>query len=113
MPAFDEPAPDDLTIEYLPAVDEGDDFDTRPGATALYLEALGEGSNRTYLEVRSNPGTIVSRPRPSSVLTTGLARSARSSGSPLMLVNRGLYASGSKTTKKKPVITGCFVIDSH
>ena len=47
-----------LTIEYLPALDD-DSYETRPGATSLYLEALGKGQSRVYLEVRSSPGQIV------------------------------------------------------
>ncbi|HTW84842.1 MAG TPA: hypothetical protein VMD91_12285 [Candidatus Sulfotelmatobacter sp.] len=53
-----EPGPGKVQIEYLPAADEGE-FDVRPGATALYLEALGMGRDRFYLEVRSSPGQIV------------------------------------------------------
>lgn len=47
-----------VAIEALPSVPEGD-HDVRPGATALYLEALGEGSDRAVVEIRSNPGQIV------------------------------------------------------
>jgi hypothetical protein len=47
-----------LTIEYLPALDD-ESYETRPGATSLYLEALGKGQSRVYLEVRSSPGQIV------------------------------------------------------
>lgn len=47
-----------LTTEYLPALDD-DSYETRPGATSLYLEALGKGQSRVYLEVRSSPGQIV------------------------------------------------------
>jgi hypothetical protein len=47
-----------LTTEYLPALDD-DAYETRPGATSLYLEALGKGQSRVYLEVRSSPGQIV------------------------------------------------------
>ncbi len=47
-----------LTTEYLPALDD-DAYETRPGATSLYLEALGKGNSRVYLEVRSSPGQIV------------------------------------------------------
>jgi hypothetical protein len=47
-----------LTLEYLPALDE-DSYETRPGATSLYVEALGKGQSRVYLEVRSSPGQIV------------------------------------------------------
>jgi len=39
--------------------DDGVELDTRPGATALYLEALGDGGDRWYVEVRSNPGLAV------------------------------------------------------
>jgi hypothetical protein len=47
-----------LTIEYLPALDDAS-YETRPGATSLYLEALGKGQSRVFLEVRSSPGQIV------------------------------------------------------
>lgn len=47
-----------LTIEYLPALDD-ESYETRPGATSLYLEALGKGQSRVYVEVRSSPGQIV------------------------------------------------------
>jgi hypothetical protein len=47
-----------LTIEYLPALDD-ETYETRPGATSLYLEALGKGQSRAFLEVRSSPGQIV------------------------------------------------------
>ncbi len=47
-----------LTTEYLPAFDD-ETYETRPGATSLYLEALGKGQSRVYLEVRSTPGQIV------------------------------------------------------
>jgi hypothetical protein len=47
-----------LTTEYLPALDD-DSYETRPGATSLYLEALGKGQSRVFLEVRSSPGQIV------------------------------------------------------
>ena len=47
-----------LTIEYLPALDD-ESYETRPGATSLYLEALGKGQSRVFLEVRSSPGQIV------------------------------------------------------
>lgn len=47
-----------LTTEYLPALDD-EAYETRPGATSLYLEALGKGQSRVYLEVRSSPGQIV------------------------------------------------------
>jgi len=47
-----------LTCEYLPALDD-ESYETRPGATSLYLEALGKGVSRVFLEVRSTPGQIV------------------------------------------------------
>jgi len=47
-----------LTIEYLPALDD-ESYETRPGATSLYLEALGKGQSRVFLEVRSSPGQDV------------------------------------------------------
>jgi hypothetical protein len=47
-----------LTTEYLPALDDAT-YETRPGATSLYLEALGKGQSRVFLEVRSTPGQIV------------------------------------------------------
>ncbi len=47
-----------LTIEYLPSLDD-ETYETRPGATSLYLEALGKGQSRVHLEVRSSPGQIV------------------------------------------------------
>ncbi len=47
-----------LTTEYLPALDDAA-YETRPGATSLYLEALGKGQSRVFLEVRSSPGQIV------------------------------------------------------
>jgi hypothetical protein len=47
-----------LTTEYLPALDD-ETYETRPGATSLYLEALGKGQSRVFLEVRSSPGQIV------------------------------------------------------
>jgi hypothetical protein len=47
-----------LTTEYLPALDDAT-YETRPGATSLYLEALGKGQSRVFLEVRSSPGQIV------------------------------------------------------
>ena len=47
-----------LTLEYLPALDD-ESYETRPGATSLYLEALGKGQSRVFLEVRSTPGQIV------------------------------------------------------
>ena len=47
-----------LTTEYLPALDDAN-YETRPGATSLYLEALGKGQSRVFLEVRSTPGQIV------------------------------------------------------
>ncbi len=47
-----------LTLEYLPALDD-ESYETRPGATSLYVEALGKGQSRVYLEVRSSPGQIV------------------------------------------------------
>jgi hypothetical protein len=47
-----------LTTEYLPALDD-ESYETRPGATSLYLEALGKGQSRVFLEVRSTPGQIV------------------------------------------------------
>jgi hypothetical protein len=47
-----------LTTEYLPALDD-ESYETRPGATSLYLEALGKGQSRVFLEVRSSPGQIV------------------------------------------------------
>lgn len=47
-----------ITIESSPSIPDPD-FDTRPGATALYLEALGDGKDRQHVEVRSNPGTMV------------------------------------------------------
>jgi hypothetical protein len=47
-----------LTTEYLPALDD-ESYETRPGATSLYLEALGKGQSRVHLEVRSSPGQIV------------------------------------------------------
>jgi hypothetical protein len=47
-----------LTIEYLPSFDD-DSYETRPGATSLYLEALGKGQSRVFLEVRSSPGQVV------------------------------------------------------
>lgn len=50
--------PQCLTIESLPSLDEGD-FDTRPGATTLYLEAMGDGKDRIFLEIRSNPGKLI------------------------------------------------------
>jgi hypothetical protein len=50
--------PEDLTIEELPPVDE-DGFEARPGAISVYLDALGQGTDRVYFEIRSNPGTLV------------------------------------------------------
>jgi hypothetical protein len=47
-----------LRTEYLPALDD-ESYETRPGATSLYLEALGKGQSRVFLEVRSSPGQIV------------------------------------------------------
>lgn len=47
-----------LTMEYLPALDD-ESYETRPGATSLYLEALGKGQSRVFLEVRSSPGQVV------------------------------------------------------
>jgi hypothetical protein len=47
-----------LTTEYLPALDDAT-YETRPGATSLYLEAVGKGQSRVFLEVRSSPGQIV------------------------------------------------------
>jgi hypothetical protein len=47
-----------LTTEYLPALDDAN-YETRPGATSLYLEALGKGQSRVFLEIRSTPGQIV------------------------------------------------------
>ena len=47
-----------LVIEYLPSLDD-ETYETRPGATSLYLEALGKGQSRVHLEVRSSPGQIV------------------------------------------------------
>jgi hypothetical protein len=47
-----------LITEYLPALDD-ESYETRPGATSLYLEALGKGQSRVFLEVRSSPGQIV------------------------------------------------------
>jgi hypothetical protein len=47
-----------IELEALPTVDE-DGFDARPGATALYLEALGGGKDREYLEIRSSPGDVI------------------------------------------------------
>lgn len=47
-----------LKAEYLPALDDAG-YETRPGATSLYLEALGKGQSRVFLEVRSSPGQIV------------------------------------------------------
>jgi hypothetical protein len=47
-----------LVTEYLHALDD-ESYETRPGATSLYLEALGKGQSRVYLEVRSSPGQIV------------------------------------------------------
>lgn len=47
-----------LLTEYLPALDD-ESYETRPGATSLYLEALGKGQSRVHLEVRSSPGQIV------------------------------------------------------
>lgn len=51
---------DSIKVETLPSPSlEEDEFDTRPGATALYLESLGSGADRQYAEIRSSPGTIV------------------------------------------------------
>jgi hypothetical protein len=50
-----------LVTEYLHALDD-ESYETRPGATSLYLEALGKGQSRVYLEVRSSPGQIVLSP---------------------------------------------------
>ncbi len=47
-----------LKVEYLPALDDAT-YETRPGASSLYLEALGKGQSRVFLEVRSSPGQIV------------------------------------------------------
>jgi hypothetical protein len=47
-----------LTIEYLPSFDD-ESYETRPGATSLYLEALGKGQSRVHVEVRSSPGQVV------------------------------------------------------
>jgi hypothetical protein len=47
-----------LTAEYLPALDD-ESHETRPGATSLYLEALGKGQSRVFVELRSTPGQIV------------------------------------------------------
>jgi hypothetical protein len=47
-----------LTLEYLPALDDAS-YETRPGATSLYLEALGKGQSRVQLAVHSKPGQIV------------------------------------------------------
>lgn len=41
--------------ETLPSVDD-EKFDARPGATALYLQALGDGRDRQYYEIRLSPG---------------------------------------------------------
>jgi hypothetical protein len=60
-----------LPIEYLPALDDAG-FDARPGATALSLEALGSGSGRFYLEVRSNPGDITLATSPCESLNAWL-----------------------------------------
>jgi hypothetical protein len=60
-----------LPIEYLPALDDAG-FDARPGATALFLEALGSGFGRFYLEVRSNPGDITLATSPCESLNAWL-----------------------------------------
>lgn len=50
--------PTNIEIEEQPALDDPE-YDARPGATALYLEAFGEGTDRVFYEIRSNPGILV------------------------------------------------------
>lgn len=47
-----------LRVEDVPALD-GPGFDARPGTTSLYLEALGIGQDRQYMELRANAGLMV------------------------------------------------------
>ena len=68
LPAADLSA---LGIGLLIVLDDAG-FDARPGATALYLEALGSGSGRFYLEVRSNPGDITLATSPCESLNAWL-----------------------------------------
>jgi len=48
-----------LTITHLPTIDS-DEFERRPGATALYLDAFHGRPDRVLLQIQSTPGVMVS-----------------------------------------------------
>jgi hypothetical protein len=48
-----------VTISHLPTIDS-DEFERRPGATALYLDAFHGRADRVLLQIQSTPGVMVS-----------------------------------------------------